>query len=100
MNIRPLRDQILLTPVERAKTSAGGIHLIDDTVERDNAARYCRVLATGPGVMTPMGRREPQVKTGDIVAVSRFCAGAELVNDGIPVMLVREDEILAVEEAS
>lgn len=101
MKIIPLRNQILVTPAAASKQTPSGLHIPDAVADdhRDRAAKQWRVVATGPGVRTPSGFIEPQVKVGDLVYTTRYC-GTEFDHDGAKMALIREDEILVVVEAS
>jgi chaperonin GroES len=81
---------------EQAKsTTAGGIVLPDTAKDRPQKGT---VVAVGDGRITKDGkRRELQVKAGDTVLFTSY-AGDEFKLDEKKVLLMREDDILAVVE--
>jgi chaperonin GroES len=93
--IKPLGDQILIRRVEAENTTKGGIVLPESAKEKPKEGI---VLALGDGRLLDSGERKPfQVKLEDRVLFSSY-AGTEIKIDGEDLLLVREDEILAVIE--
>jgi len=91
--IKPLNDYILVRRVEAAATTKGGIVLPDTAKEKPKEGI---VLALGDGPMLKDGTRVPfQVKKEDRIIFSSY-AGSEIEVDGEELLLVREEEILAV----
>jgi chaperonin GroES len=95
MNVRPLRDRILVKRVEEQEQRIGGIIIPDTAKEKPLQAR---VVAVGNGRVNDDGKTLPlEVKTGDYVLVGKY-AGTEIKLDGEEYLIVREDEVLGVAE--
>ncbi len=95
MNIRPLHDRIVAKRVEPAEEVRGGIIIPDSAKDKPQEAE---VIAVGPGKMDEKGNRLPvDVKTGDRVLIGKY-AGNEIKVDGQDVVILREDDVLAVIE--
>ena len=70
MNVRPIRDMILVQPEPLEERTEGGI-----LIPKNAKAKHliAKVLATGPGRVTDRGARvDPEVKVGDRVLVREF----------------------------
>jgi chaperonin GroES len=94
MNIRPLRDRIIVERVEEETTTAGGI-IIPDTVSKEKPQEG-KVIAVGKGKRTEEGKTIPMdVKEGDLVLFGKY-AGSEIKVDGKEYLIMREDDILGV----
>jgi chaperonin GroES len=95
MSIRPLHDRILVRRAEEQTTSAGGIVLPDSAQEKPMQGE---VVATGKGkILTDGGVRSLDVKTGDKVLFGKY-SGTEVKIDGEDLMMMREEDIMAVVE--
>ena len=93
MNIRPLHDRIVIKRIEEEQKSAGGIVIPDTAAEKPQRGE---VIAVGNGKPLDNGdTRKPEVKVGDTVMFGKF-SGTELKVDGDEVVVMREDDILAV----
>ncbi len=97
MKIQPLGDRVVVERETAQEKTAGGIVLPDTAKDKPQQGL---VLAVGDGRVTKDGTRRPlQVKTGDKVLFTSY-AGDEFKLDGDKkVLLMREDDILAVVEA-
>ena len=96
MNLRPLHDRIIVKRVDESEsTSAGGIIIPDSAKEKPQEAE---VVAVGPGKRSDKGDVSPlDVKAGDKVLIGKY-AGNEVKIDDQELVIIREDEILAVIE--
>ena len=95
MKIRPLHDRILLKRKTEEDRTAGGLYIPDSAKER---ATQATVVAVGKGRILQDGTVVSlKVKPGDTVLFGKY-AGNEIKLDGEELMLMREDEILAVIE--
>jgi chaperonin GroES len=95
MNVRPLRDRILVKRIEEQEQRIGGIIIPDTAKEKPLQAR---VVAVGNGRVTDEGKTVPlEVKVGDYVLVGKY-AGTEIKLDGEEYVILREDEVLGVAE--
>jgi len=95
MNVRPLRDRILVKRVEEAEQRVGGIIIPDTAKEKPLTAK---VVAVGRGRVNDKGEVFPlDVKAGDYVLVGKY-AGTEIKLQGEEYLILREDEVLGVAE--
>ena len=95
MNVRPLRDRVLVKRVEEQTQRIGSIIIPDSAKEKPQQAT---VIAVGKGRVNDTGTTIPlDVKVGDHVLVGKY-SGTEIKLDGEEYLIVREDEILGVAE--
>lgn len=96
MKFQPLGDRVVVEREEASQTTAGGIVLPDTAKDKPQKGT---VLAVGDGRVNKDGKRQAlQVKVGDAVLFTSW-AGDEFKVDGDKkVLLMREDDILAVVE--
>ncbi len=93
MKVVPLGEKVVVKRLEAEETTSGGIILPDTAQEKPQQGR---VLSVGDGRLLPDGTRSPhQVSEGDRVLFSSY-AGADIVVDGEELLIMSEDEILAV----
>lgn len=96
MNIRPLHDRIVIRRMEEERTSAGGIVIPDSATEKPSRGE---VVAAGHGKILESGDVRPMdVKVGDKVLFGKY-AGTEIKVEGEELLVMREDDIVAVIEA-
>lgn len=96
MPLRPLNDRIVVKRSEPERTTASGIVLPDSAGEKPEQGE---VLAVGPGKRNEYGALlSLSVQTGDRVLFGKY-AGQTVKLDGQEVLVIREDDILAVLEA-
>jgi len=93
MKIRPLRDNILIKPIEET-TSKGGIVIPQTATEKPMEGL---VVAVGPGKQIEGRVVEPQVKQNDRVLYGKY-AGTEVKIDGDDHIIMREEDIMGVIE--
>ncbi len=93
MKVVPLGDKVVVKRLEAEEVTIGGIVLPDTAKEKP---RQGRVLSVGDGRLTADGTRvEHQVSEGDRVLFGSY-AGAEVVVDDEELLIMSEDDILAV----
>ena len=93
MALRPLHDRVIVKRLEEAKTTAGGILIPDSAAEKPLKAE---VISVGPGKRSDDGKVHPlDVKKGDKVLIGKY-SGTEVKIDGDDVVVLREDDIMAV----
>jgi chaperonin GroES len=93
MKIEPIGENIVVKRMEAEEVTAGGIVLPDAAKEKP---RQGRVLSLGDGRLLPNGNRAAhQLSEGDRILFDRY-AGTEVQIDGDTLLLMREDEVLAV----
>ncbi len=91
--IRPLGDKVLVRRVEAEAKTAGGIVLPDSAKEKPKRGK---IIAVGQGRLLDDGKRgKMQVKNGDAVLFSSY-AGTDITVDGKEMMIMSEDDILAI----
>ncbi|MEO8028649.1 MAG: co-chaperone GroES [Bryobacteraceae bacterium] len=97
MNIRPLYDRIVVKRVEDKETKVGGLFIPDSAKEKPQEGE---VLAVGKGKRTDSGEIIPlDVKAGDRILFGKY-SGSEIKIDGEECMIMREDEVLGILEAT
>ncbi|MCK5917719.1 MAG: co-chaperone GroES [Cocleimonas sp.] len=95
MNIRPLHDRVLVRRTEEERKSAGGIIIPDNATEKPNRGE---IIAAGNGRITDSGDvRAMDVQIGDQVLFGQY-AGTEVKVDGETLLMMKEEDILAVLE--
>jgi chaperonin GroES len=95
MNIRPLHDRVVAKRKEREEEIRGGIIIPDSAKEKPQEAE---VIAVGPGKLDDKGNRSTlDVKVGDRVLIGKY-SGSEIKLGDQDLIILREDEILAVIE--
>jgi len=95
MKIKPLGDRILILGMDKEKKTKGGILIPDTAKEKPQEGK---VIAVGSGKMNEKGKRVPlDVKKGDRVLFGKY-AGNEIKIDGVEHLIMREDDILAIQE--
>jgi len=92
--IRPLGDRVVLKRLEAEETTKSGIVLTGASKEKPQEAE---VIAVGPGGFVDGNKVEMEVKVGDKVLFSKY-AGTEVKHDGVEVIVVKQNDILAVVE--
>ena len=93
MKIRPLRDNIIIKPIEET-TSKGGIVIPKTATEKPMEGL---VVAVGPGKRVDGQIVEPQVKEKDRVLYGKY-AGTEVKIDGEEHIIMREEDVMGVVE--
>jgi chaperonin GroES len=93
MKVVPIGEKIVVKRLEAESKTAGGIVLPDTAKEKPKQGR---VLSVGDGKLLNDGRRIPhQVAEGDRVLFSSW-AGSEVVVDGQELLIMSEEDILAI----
>lgn len=93
MKVTPIGDKVVVRRLEAEAKTAGGIVLPDAAQTKPQQGR---VLSVGDGRLIAGGRRAPnQVQEGDKVVFLTY-AGTEVSVDGEDLLILREDDILAV----
>ena len=93
MNIRPLHDRVIIKRKEEERTSPGGIVIPDTATEKPIRGE---VVAVGKGKITDSGDVRPlDVQVGDNVLFGKY-SGTEVKVDGEDLLVMREEDIMAV----
>ena len=95
MKIRPLHDRVIIKRMEDERTSPGGIVIPDSAAEKPIRGQ---VIAVGKGKITDSGSvRALDIKKGDKVLFGKY-SGTEVKVDGEDLVVMREEDIMAVIE--
>jgi len=96
MKIRPLHDRVIVKRWEEEKTSPGGIVIPDSATEKPIKGE---VVAVGNGKILENGEtRKLDLKVGDKILFGKY-SGTEVKVDGQELLVMREDDIMAVFDA-
>ena len=95
MKIRPLHDRVVIRRTEEERTSPGGIVIPDAAAEKPIKGE---VVAVGIVKLLDNGEvRALDHKVGDNVLFGKY-SGTEVKVDGEEVVVMREDDVMAVIE--
>ena len=93
MKVRPLHDRLLVRRIEATETAKGGIIIPDTAKEKPQKGE---VMAVGNGKILENGTKVAlDVKVGDKILFGKY-TGTDIKLDGEEVLILREDEVLAV----
>ncbi len=93
MKVRPLHDRLLVRRIEEKVTAKGGIIIPDTAKEKPQEGE---VLAVGNGKFLENGTKIAlDVKVGNKILFGKY-TGTDIKIDGEEVLILREDEVLAV----
>lgn len=94
--IKPVYDYLLIEPLQGETKLPSGIVIPDTAKEKPQEGK---VLAVGMGKRDDSGNVIPMsVKTGDIVMYKKW-GGTEIKIEGKDILLVKEEDILAIIES-
>jgi chaperonin GroES len=97
MNVRPLRDRVVLKRLDEQEQKVGGIIIPDTAKEKPQQGK---VVAVGNGRVSDEGKVIPlDVRVGDTVMFGKY-SGTEIKLEGTEYLIVREEEILAIVEGA
>lgn len=95
MNIRPLHDRVIVRRTKEETTSPGGILIPDNATEKPAQGE---IVAVGSGKITDSGDvRSLTINVGDRILFGKY-TGTEIKVDGEELLVMREDDIVAVIE--
>jgi chaperonin GroES len=95
MKLRPLHDRVIVKRLEEEEKTAGGIIIPDSAKEKPQQGK---VIAVGKGRILEKGEVVPlAVKENDRILFSKY-AGTEVKAGGDELLIMREDDILAIFE--
>jgi chaperonin GroES len=93
MKIRPLHDRLVVKRTQEEEKTKGGIIIPDTAKEKPIEGT---VVAVGNGKLLKNGKLHPlEVKPGDKVLFGKY-SGTEVKVDGEELVLLREDDVVAV----
>jgi len=94
MNIKPLADRVIVRPLAQESKTKSGIIIPDTAKEKSHRGE---VIATGPGKYDD-GKLNPMtVEKGQIVLYKEY-AGDEFKLEGEEVIILKEEDIIAIVE--
>ncbi|HIW24854.1 MAG TPA: co-chaperone GroES [Firmicutes bacterium] len=94
MKLVPLGDKVVIKQLEAEEKTKSGIVLPSQSKEKPQMAV---VIAAGPGGMVDGNKVEMAVKAGDKIIYSKY-SGTEVECDGEKLLVVRQNDILAIVE--
>ncbi|HBH60202.1 MAG TPA: co-chaperone GroES [Nitrospiraceae bacterium] len=93
MNLKPLKDRVLVKYSEEPEKSAGGLYIPDTAKEKPQRGE---IVAVGSGKITDDGKvQKMEVKVGDIVLFEKY-SGSKINIDEKEYLIIREDDILGI----
>jgi chaperonin GroES len=96
MKLRPLHDRVIVKRMEEERMSAGGIVIPDSATEKPVRGE---VLAVGNGKILDNGdKRALDINVGDTILFGKY-SGTEVKVDGEELLVMREEDIMAVIES-
>jgi chaperonin GroES len=96
MKLRPLADRVIVKRVEQETKTASGIVIPDNAAEKPDQGE---VLSVGPGKRNERGDIvSMNVKKGDRVLFGKY-SGTEVKVDGEELVVMREEDVMAVIES-
>jgi chaperonin GroES len=97
MKIRPLYDRMVVKRIEEKETRRSGIIIPDSAKEKPQEGE---VMAIGKGKRLDDGKMAAlDIKVGDRVLFGKY-SGNEIELDGTEYIIMREDDVLGVLDAS
>ncbi|MBS0364521.1 MAG: co-chaperone GroES [Proteobacteria bacterium] len=95
MKIRPLHDRVIVKRLDEERTSPGGIVIPDTAAEKPVQGK---ILAVGKGKILEDGQVRPlDVKVGDRILFGKY-TGTEVKLDGEELVVMREEDVMAIIE--
>lgn len=96
-NIRPLHDRVLVKRIEEEEKTAGGIIIPDSAKEKPTRGQ---IISVGSGSRDEAGKVVPlDVEKGDIVLFAKW-GGTEIKVNGEELLIMKESDIMAIEDAA
>jgi len=95
MKVRPLHDRVIVKRLEEERTSPGGIVIPDTAAEKPVQGK---IVAVGKGKILENGSVRPlDLKVGDKILFGKY-GGTEVKVDGEDLLVMREEDVMAVIE--
>ena len=95
MQLKPLGDRVIVTPIEADDQTPTGLFLPETAKEKPQQGR---VVAAGPGVRKEDGERIAlDVKVDDTVLYAKY-GGTTIKLDGKEYLILKEIDVLAIVE--
>ena len=98
MQLRPLHDRLIVQRLDDESTQRVGTLIIPDSAREK--PQLGTVLVAGLGKSNDEGTRLPMdVKAGDTILFGKY-SGQEVRVDGVEYLIMKEDDVLAIQERS
>ena len=95
MKIRPLHDRVIVKREDEERKSPGGIVIPDTAAEKPIRGK---IVAVGKGKILENGSVRPlDLKVGDKILFGKY-GGTEVKVDGDELLVLREEDVMAVIE--
>jgi chaperonin GroES len=95
MKIKPIRDRIIIKPLDAETVTKSGIVIPDNAAEKPQQGR---VLGVGAGKVADNGEIIALVvKEGDTVMYGKY-SGQSVKIDGEELIVLKEDDVMAIVE--
>ncbi len=95
MKIRPLHDRVIVKREDEERKSPGGIVIPDTAAEKPIRGK---IIAVGKGKILENGSVRPlDLKVGDKILFGKY-GGTEVKVDGDELLVMREEDVMAVIE--
>ena len=95
MQLKPLGDRVIVTPIEADDQTPTGLFLPETAKEKPQQGK---VIAAGPGARKEDGDRiAMDVSVDDIVLYARY-GGTTIKLDGKEYLILKESDVLAIVE--
>ncbi|MGQ0430073.1 MAG: co-chaperone GroES [Gammaproteobacteria bacterium] len=95
MKIRPLHDRVIVKREDEERKSPGGIVIPDTAAEKPIRGK---IMAVGKGKILEDGKVRPlDLKVGDKILFGKY-SGTEVKVDGDELLVMREEDVMAVIE--
>ena len=95
LSLKPLGNRVVVEPIEEEEITTGGIVLPETAKEKPQKGT---VLSVGPGERDDNGKRIPlDVAVDDVVLYAKY-AGTEIKVEGKKLLILRENDLLAIVE--
>jgi len=93
MSLRPLHDRVIIKRLDQETKTASGIVIPESAAEKPDQGE---VIAVGPGKRDNDGKRiVPDLKVGECVLFGKY-SGQQVKVDGNELLVLREEDIVAV----
>ncbi len=93
LKVQPLADRVVVEPLEESEEMRGGLYIPDTAKEKPQQGT---VVAVGPGRLSDEGERMPvELETGQRILYGKY-SGTEVTIDGQDLLIIKEDDVLAV----
>jgi chaperonin GroES len=95
MEVKPIRDRLIVKPIEAETTTASGIVIPNSAKENEKSLKG-KVLGVGGGRITDNGTLIPMVvQEGNTVLFGQYAGNAVKIN-GEEHLVLKEDEVMAI----